>query len=59
MKNNPILIKNLLKNKIDALTKDTPKVIATANIGCLTHIQSGTEMRVVHWAELVLEKIQN
>ena len=55
----PKISNKLLKNKIDALTKDTPKVIATANIGCLTHIQSGTEMRVVHWAELVLEKIQN
>jgi glycolate oxidase iron-sulfur subunit len=28
-------------------------VIATANIGCLHHLQSGTEIEVRHWIELV------
>jgi glycolate oxidase iron-sulfur subunit len=28
-------------------------VIATANIGCLVHIQSGTAQPVTHWIELL------
>jgi glycolate oxidase iron-sulfur subunit len=29
--------------------------IATANIGCLTHLQSGTDLPVRHWVEWVVE----
>jgi glycolate oxidase iron-sulfur subunit len=28
-------------------------VILSANIGCLTHLQSGTESPVLHWIEWV------
>ncbi len=30
-----------------------PRLIATANIGCLTHLQSGTRLPVKHWIELL------
>ncbi len=40
---------NLLDTKLD--TK--PEMIVSANIGCLTHLQAGTETPVVHWIELV------
>jgi glycolate oxidase iron-sulfur subunit len=30
-------------------------MIVTANIGCLTHLQSGTETPVKHWVELLDE----
>jgi glycolate oxidase iron-sulfur subunit len=30
-----------------------PGGIATANIGCLTHLQSGTALPVRHWIELI------
>jgi len=43
----------LLKNKTDALEAGQPDIIATANIGCLLHIQSATQLPVVHWIELL------
>ena len=30
-----------------------PAVIASANIGCITHLQSGTETPVRHWVEIL------
>jgi len=43
----------LLKNKVDALETGDPDIIATANIGCVLHIRSATELPVVHWIELL------
>ncbi|HZR02928.1 MAG TPA: heterodisulfide reductase-related iron-sulfur binding cluster, partial [Burkholderiales bacterium] len=51
------LSKQLLTNKVEALESGSPDVIATANIGCLTHIQSGTSVPVRHWVELVEEAL--
>ncbi|OGI49211.1 MAG: glycolate oxidase iron-sulfur subunit [Candidatus Muproteobacteria bacterium RBG_16_65_34] len=49
----PELSQRLLKNKVDALQSGHPDVIATANIGCLAHLQSGSTVPVRHWVELV------
>ncbi|MGB1800589.1 MAG: glycolate oxidase subunit GlcF [Gammaproteobacteria bacterium] len=47
-------ISNTLRdNKLDALQKGKPDLITTANIGCLHHLQSGTEKPVLHWIELL------
>ena len=47
-------ISNTLRdNKLDALQQGDPDLIATANIGCLHHLQSGTEKTVLHWIELL------
>ncbi len=35
-----------------------PDEIASANIGCITHLQSGTATRVRHWIELLDEALQ-
>ena len=51
----PELSKQLLKNKVEALQSGQPEVIATANIGCLAHIQTGTPIPVRHWVELIDE----
>ena len=51
----PELSKQLLKNKVTALSSGSPTVIATANIGCLAHIQTGTALPVRHWIELLDE----
>jgi len=45
--------KRLRENKLRALTLDRPDAIATANIGCLAHLQQGTDIPVRHWIELV------
>jgi len=51
------LSKQLLRNKVDALQSGSPQVIATANIGCLAHIQTGTAVPVRHWVELLDEAL--
>jgi len=51
------LSQQLLKNKVAALESGTPACIATANIGCLTHLQSGTAVPVRHWVELLEERL--
>ncbi|MGH1536962.1 MAG: glycolate oxidase subunit GlcF [Gammaproteobacteria bacterium] len=43
----------LLNNKINCLEENHPDIIATANIGCLMHLQSGTDIPVKHWIELL------
>jgi len=47
------LAQRLLRNKVGALESGGPDVIATANIGCLAHIQSGTRLPVRHWIEIL------
>ncbi len=43
----------LLKNKLTNLEKHQADMIVTANIGCLMHLQSGTDIPVKHWIELL------
>lgn len=47
------LSQQLLKNKVAALESDGPNAIATANVGCLAHLQSGTKVPVQHWIEVL------
>ncbi len=49
------LSQQLLRNKLENLRCANPELIATANIGCQLHLQSGTEQRVVHWVELIAD----
>jgi glycolate oxidase iron-sulfur subunit len=53
----PELSQRLLKNKVDALESGEPAMLATANIGCLTHIQSGTSLPVRHWVNILDERL--
>ena len=55
----PEISHRLLHNKVRALESASPQAIATANIGCLTHIESGTSLPVVHWIELLDQKLQD
>ena len=49
----PELAFKLRDNKLANLQATKADEIVSANIGCLTHLQSGTEMPVRHWIELV------
>jgi glycolate oxidase iron-sulfur subunit len=49
----------LKANKLEALQAHRPDVIASANIGCITHLASGTPLPVRHWIELVDEATSN
>jgi glycolate oxidase iron-sulfur subunit len=55
----PELSERLLAAKISALQADAPEVIATANIGCLTHLRSASTVPVRHWIELLAERLPN
>ncbi|BAW80261.1 glycolate oxidase iron-sulfur subunit [Candidatus Nitrosoglobus terrae] len=46
------LSQRLLANKLVALEAGSPQIIATANIGCLTHLQSQSSLPVKHWITL-------
>ena len=43
----------LKTRKLGHLQAGAPEMIVTANIGCLTHLQSGTSIPVRHWVELL------
>jgi len=49
----PELSQKLKERKLAALGVGEPQRIATANIGCLSHLQSGTTVPVQHWIELL------
>jgi glycolate oxidase iron-sulfur subunit len=43
----------LRDNKLNNLQATNPDMIVSANIGCVTHLQSGTDKPVRHWIELI------
>ena len=43
----------LKTRKLNHLQAGQPEMIITANIGCLTHLQSGSSIPVRHWVELL------
>ncbi|TWG85738.1 glycolate oxidase iron-sulfur subunit [Cupriavidus gilardii J11] len=49
----PELAYPLRDNKLANLQATEPEAIVSANIGCITHLQSGTQTPVLHWIELV------
>ena len=49
----PTLSRQLLDNKIKALESEQPACIATANIGCWSHLRTAAGVPVKHWVELL------
>ncbi|PTD96963.1 glycolate oxidase subunit GlcF [Pseudothauera lacus] len=49
----PELSTLLRDNKLAALGEGGARLIASANIGCIAHLQGGTQIPVRHWIELV------
>jgi len=49
----PALSARLLNDKVAALEQGDPAIIATANIGCQTHLRTGTSRPVLHWIQLM------
>ncbi len=50
---NPGIATSLRDRKLKNLTAPEPEVIVSANIGCILHLQSGTDLPVKHWVELI------
>ncbi|MNN30400.1 Lactate utilization protein A [compost metagenome] len=55
----PELSQQLRDNKLNALESGQPQVIATANIGCQTHLDGAARTPVRHWIELVEDAIDS
>lgn len=53
----PAMSQRLLDNKLSALQKEQPDVIATANIGCQMHMASKAERPVKHWLEIINDNL--
>ena len=49
----PGMATELKERKAAALTRHRPDVVATANIGCQTHLADAVGVPVVHWVELL------
>jgi glycolate oxidase iron-sulfur subunit len=49
----PELAYQLRDNKLANLAATEAEMIVSANIGCITHLQSGTETPIRHWIELI------
>ncbi|HYW57008.1 MAG TPA: glycolate oxidase subunit GlcF [Polaromonas sp.] len=54
---NPALAYQLRDRKLGHLGDMSPDVIVSANIGCITHLQSGTATPVKHWIEVLDEAL--
>jgi glycolate oxidase iron-sulfur subunit len=53
----PELAGELRERKLARLHEGAPQFIATANIGCLNHLEGGTRTPVRHWIELLDEAL--
>ena len=49
----PELSRQLRERKLGHLNALQPTVITSANIGCITHLQSGTAIPVRHWVQVL------
>lgn len=47
----PVLSKRLRERKLETIQAGAPAQILSSNIGCITHLQSGTATPVRHWIE--------
>ena len=49
----PALSQELLSRKLTNILKTEPQEIVSGNVGCINHLQSGTDVPVRHWVELI------
>ncbi len=54
---NPDMAYQLRDRKLKNLSELSPDTIASASIGCITHLQSGTATPVRHWVEVLDEAL--
>ena len=53
----PEIGRELRDRKLGNLGELKPQAIISANIGCITHLQSGTATPVRHWVEVLDEAL--
>ena len=55
----PELSTRLRDRKLEHLQETAPETIVSANIGCITHLQSGTGTPVRHWIEVLDDALRD
>ena len=55
----PQLSQELKFRKLTSLMANGPEVILSANIGCITHLESGAKIPVRHWLEWIDERLES
>jgi glycolate oxidase iron-sulfur subunit len=55
----PVLATQLRDRKLGHLQGMAPETIVSANIGCITHLQSGTDTPVRHWVEVLDDALRS
>lgn len=53
----PTLSEQLREQRLAGLILEQPDIIATANIGCLHHLNAGSPVPVKHWVEIIAEDL--
>ena len=53
----PALSQQLRERKLSDLQAGGPAMVLSANIGCIAHLQGGTDTPVRHWIEWLDEAI--
>lgn len=54
---NPDISYQLRDRKLQALNPQADEVVISANVGCISHLQSGTTQAVRHWIEVLDEAL--
>lgn len=54
----PKLAGRLRQRKLAALASGSPELIATANVGCQVHLGAKSDIPVVHWLELLADRVR-
>ncbi len=55
----PVLSKSLRERKLLAIQATLPETIVSSNVGCICHLQGGTDTPVRHWIETVDEALHD
>jgi len=53
----PELSQALRERKLRNLAELAPQAIVSANVGCIQHLQSGTQVPVRHWVEVLADRL--
>ncbi len=53
----PALSSQMQTRKITSLNAGSPDVIVTANIGCQLHLDAASDTPVMHWVELIADRL--
>ena len=54
----PALSNRLRERKLAALKSGAPEFIVTANVGCQVHLGAKSDVPLMHWLELLADRVR-